>query len=313
MTRPTISRIARLAGLGARALATSAPARAWGPRATAVELSYDTAVPRAPSAPGHAMVICHGLFGSKANWRGLATRFADNLGMTVYTLDLRNHGRSPHATPHTSQAMAEDIAAFIGSQSASRIHLVGHSMGAKAVMALALNAELNAKLHTLTAVDMAPASEPIEPQYKGYAEAMMAIAAAGVSKRAEADAMLAPYEPVASTRQFLLTNAVSVKRADGKTVLGFRVNLPVLHDAIDGLGEFMYDASEPSHPTWDGPTLFLYGRNADYVRDDNLPAARAFFPRLEAVGVDAGHWVHADQPDETVRVISQFVKAHLES
>jgi pimeloyl-ACP methyl ester carboxylesterase len=140
--------------------------------------------------------------------------------------------------------MAEDIAQFIASQSATRIHLVGHSMGAKAVMALALNHELNGKLHSLTAVDMAPTSEPIEPQYKGYAEAMARIAAAGVAKRAEADAMLAPYEPVPSTRQFLLTNAVNVKR-DGKNVLGFRVNLPVLHDAIDGLGEFMYDSQVP--------------------------------------------------------------------
>ncbi|TXT07335.1 hypothetical protein VHUM_03055 [Vanrija humicola] len=258
------------------------------------------------------MVVCHGLFGSKANWRGLATRLADTLGIPVHTLDLRNHGRSPHATPHTSQAMAEDIAAFISSQTAQRVHLVGHSMGAKASLALALNPALNARLATLTAVDMAPTSEPIEPQYKAYAERMMAIAAAGVAKRAEADAMLAPVEPVPSTRQFLLTNAVSVKDADGKSVLGFRVNLPVLHDAIDTLGEFMYDAAEADHPTWDGPTLFLYGRNADYVREDNLPAARAFFPRLEAVGVDAGHWVHAEQPDETVRIIAEFVKGHLE-
>ncbi|KAL1412217.1 hypothetical protein Q8F55_003228 [Vanrija albida] len=293
-----------------RALASSAPARAWGPSVEPVPLSYDTAVPRDPRAAGNAMVIAHGLFGSKANWRGLATRLADALGIPVHTLDLRNHGRSPHASPHTSQALAADIGAFLQQQSAPRVHLVGHSMGAKAAMALALNPELNGKLATLTAVDMAPTSEPIEPQYKGYAEGMMAIAAAGVAKRAEADALLAPYEPEASTRQFLLTNAVSVKR-DGKSVLDFRVNLPVLRDAIDTLGEFMFDAEDPAHPTWDGPTLLLYGRNADYVREDNLPAARAFFPNMRAVPLDAGHWVHADQPDETVRAIAAFVGQHL--
>ncbi|RSH90311.1 hypothetical protein EHS25_001645 [Saitozyma podzolica] len=130
-----------------------------------VELAYDLIEPVELRWSDQSMVVCHGLFGSKANWRGQARRLANLLGIPIYTVDMRNHGRSPHATPHTPLAMAHDVAAFLARRGLmSGVHLVGHSMGAKMAMTLALDQRLNLALRSLTVVDMAPSTEPIEPQ-----------------------------------------------------------------------------------------------------------------------------------------------------
>lgn len=150
-------------------------------------------------------------------------------------------------------------------------------------------------------------------RYNGYATAMMKIAAGDVHSRADADAILAPYESDPSVRQFLLTNAVQVRGAYGRKHLGFRVNLPLLAQAIPHLGEFPYTPPPPVTPTsprWTGPALFIKGEHADYLDAENIPIARRFFPNMELVTLDAGHWVHADRPDETVESIVEFVKRH---
>lgn len=140
---------------------------------------------------------------------------------------------------------------------------------------------------------------------------MQEIAAAKVQTRAEADELLKPYEAVPATRQFLLTNAITVRGPYGRKHVGFRVNLPLLADAINRLGEFPYTPPPPVSPTspqWTGPVLFIKGAHAAYIRPDNIGVARRFFPRMELVTLDAGHWVHADRPDETVESIVRFVQ-----
>lgn len=113
------------ARIAPRRSASSASAETTVP----VELSFDVVQPVQTTASEQSLVICHGLFGSKQNWRSLAKAFAQRLGMPVYTLDLRNHGNSPHAEPHTYAAMAADIGAFFDKQGLkSGVNLVGHSM-----------------------------------------------------------------------------------------------------------------------------------------------------------------------------------------
>ncbi|GFZ49202.1 hypothetical protein JCM24511_06952 [Saitozyma sp. JCM 24511] len=213
--------------------------------------------------------------------------------------------------------MAHDVAAFLARRSLrSGVHLVGHSMGAKMAMALALDHRLNLALRSLTVVDMAPTTEPIEPQYADYARGMMEIEASKVATMREADAILQKYESTAATRQFLLTNAVNVRDPSGVDPphLRFRCALPILAEGIATLGDFPHETSDvdplaaPS-VCWAGPTLFLRGGKSDYLTPRNIPAAQHFFPRSKISTIPrAGHWVHADAPEETTKSISNFVR-----
>lgn len=113
-----------------------------------------------------ALVICHGLFGSKQNWRSLAKSMAKAFGVTVYTLDMRNHGSSPHCEEMTYSDMADDVKTFLQEQKLSNVALVGHSMGGKVAMTVALDPALPKNtLSHLVSVDMSPAEGAISPEF----------------------------------------------------------------------------------------------------------------------------------------------------
>ncbi|GMK59757.1 hypothetical protein CspeluHIS016_0803630 [Cutaneotrichosporon spelunceum] len=290
------------AGLSARARASSTSANVWDVQP--VELGFDVHEPETRGPKSGCMVICHGLLGSKANWRGLARRFARELNMPVYTLDLRNHGRSPHAEPHTYPALAVDVAHFLAQHGLEDVNLLGHSMGGKTVMALALNERLNRPLKTLISVDIAPTNGEIEPQYDGYLRGMKEVEAARVPSRKEADKLMKPYEPDVGVRQFILTNAVM---EHGHVC--FRVGIDTLSSATKGLGTFPNHVTDGKpDATWGGPTLFVRGSRSDYVLDRDLQDANKFFPNLQVVTLDAGHWVHAEKPQETGDAVIEFVR-----
>nr|ODN85214.1 mitochondrial protein [Cryptococcus depauperatus CBS 7841] len=277
-----------------------------------VELAYDAVEPSNPSpeAKDQSLVICHGLFGSKQNWRSLAKAFASKLGMPIYTLDLRNHGQSPHASPHTYTAMAADIHHFLESHKlTSGVNLLGHSMGGKAVMALALNKDLNEALRSLICIDMSPAKGKMSPEFAAYTEAMMEIERAQVKTKHEADLILQKTEPVLAIRQFLLTNTRHSHRGDSHLV--FRIPLSLIADAISQIGDFPYSPPppiSPNSPQWEGPALFLKGEHSRYLNKHTIPVAEKYFPNMKLEVLDAGHWVHAEKPQETVDLIQAFVK-----
>ncbi|WVF66897.1 hypothetical protein IAT40_001640 [Kwoniella sp. CBS 6097] len=276
-----------------------------------IEMAYDVVEPTEYTAKGQSLVICHGLFGSKQNWRSLAKLFATKLGMPVYTLDLRNHGVSPHAEPHTYSAMAQDIAHFLSKRNLqSGVNLMGHSMGGKAVMAFALNESLNKPLRSLISVDMSPAIGKISPEFAAYTSSMMDVEKARVKTKHEADAILKAVEPSLPTRQFLLTNTRQTHGADPSLV--FRIPLQLLTDAIPHIGDFPYSPPPPVSPTspiWEGPTLFLKGAQSKYINRKNIPVAEAFFPKMKLETLDTEHWVHAERPNETVELVRKFVQA----
>lgn len=226
-----------------------------------VQLAYEVVEPPNPfsEAVGQSLVICHGLFGSKQNWRSLAKAFAVKLGMPVYTLDLRNHGQSPHASPHSYSAMAADIHHFLVSHKlTSGVNLLGHSMGGKAAMALALNSDLNSPLRSLISVDMSPAKGKISPEFASYINAMMDIERARVKTKQEADVILQKTEPVLAIRQFLLTNTRLSKSPSPH--LTFRIPLSLLSAAIPQIGDFPYSPPPPvssESPQWNGPVLLI--------------------------------------------------------
>ncbi|CAD6564921.1 MAG: hypothetical protein TREMPRED_000399 [Tremellales sp. Tagirdzhanova-0007] len=187
--------------------------------------------------------------------------------MPVYTLDLRNHGSSPHAEPHTYEAMAGDLACFFRSQKlSSGINLLGHSMGGKVVMAFALDEDMRSPLRSLISVDMSPAVGKISREFLEYTQAMLKIEQARVKTKAEADKILQEVEPNLSTRQFLLTNTKTSLGTDSH--LTFRIPLSLLSASIPSIGNFPYTAPPPitpKSPQWCGPTLFIKGERSRYL------------------------------------------------
>ncbi|KAI0314313.1 Alpha/Beta hydrolase protein [Amylostereum chailletii] len=252
-------------------------------RATPVLLEYDLVRPQDDSEINKPLVILHGLFGMKRNWLSLSKAFARDLQRPVYSLDLRNHGNSPHAKPMNYEAMAIDVLEFCASRSLTNVSLLGHSMGGKVAMAVALSPDLPPNLlNHLIVADIAPARADLSPEFKGYVEAMQKIEEGQVSSRKDAQDILTPYEHDAMTRAFLLTNLDTQAKP-----LRFRVPLDIIGPAIRDMGWFPY---APGERTWDGKTLFVKGNKSRYINKSNLPIMKQFFPNMALETLDTGHW-----------------------
>ncbi|KAF4459365.1 alpha beta fold family [Fusarium albosuccineum] len=256
-------------------------------------LVYDLHEPPRPKTNDRRkapILFLHGLFGSKKNNRGISKALARDLGRYVYALDLRNHGESPHSTRHDYVAMAQDVAEFIQGHGLSETTLIGHSMGAKTSMALALRSpELVADI---VAVDNAPVDVTLGRDFAEYIRGMKKIQDAKVTRQSEADEILAEYEESLPIRQFLLGN---LYQPPGEKARKFRIPLDILGKSLDNLGDFPY--KDPNEIRFEKPALFVRGTKSKYVPDELIPLIGQFFPRFRLVDVDAGHWLISEQPE----------------
>lgn len=243
---------------------------------------------------GTPLLILHGLFGSARNWATIARRLSD--AHRVFSLDLRNHGNSPWADRQAYPEMAEDLRAFIVGRGLAPAAVLGHSMGGKAAMWLAL--EHPETIDRLVVVDMAPVA--YSHTQLDYVRAMQAVDMAGVTRRADVDAALVPAVPEPGVRAFLLQNLV---QEDGRWA--WRVNLDVIARDMADIMDFPLP---PGARPFAKPALFLAGGQSDYVRPEHHDRIRALFPNavLEAVP-DVGHWVHAERPDLVVERVARFL------
>ncbi|KAH9925480.1 alpha/beta-hydrolase [Amylocystis lapponica] len=291
---PNLSHLAR----------TNQPFRQASSASSPVPLAYDKLVPPDGNETEQPLVIIHGLFGSKRNWGSLSKAFLRDLHRPVYCLDLRNHGASPHADIMNYSVMAEDVLRFCQNHSLENVSLLGHSMGGKVAMSLALSPEVPQDLlaHLIVA-DIAPTRGRLSPEFESYVEAMLKIEAQGVSSRREAQQILKPYEKDPMVRAFLLTNLV--ESPDGP--LRFRIPVHTIGASMGELGAFPY---APGERAWAGDTLFIKGSKSRYISDRALPAARQFFPHMQLETLDAGHWVHAERPNEFLTLVTDFIKNH---
>jgi len=241
-----------------------------------------------------SIVIAHGLFGSSSNWRGIAKNLATT--HEVYALDMRNHGQSPWDDDHSYAAMAADIGEFIQRQIANPAIVVGHSMGGKATMTLALSqSEL---VRGAVIVDIAPVA--YAHTHDGFVEAMKAVDTQNLTSRKEADAALTASIGEAAVRQFLLQNLVSTSPG-----YRWRINLDVLDQGMDQLTDFAVDANAK----FSGEALFIYGALSDYVTASSHPAIARHFPAHTLLEVgEAGHWVHAEQAPTVIDAIRRFAE-----
>ena len=248
---------------------------------------------------GRPLVILHGLFGTLDNWQTLARRWATEAGLRVISVDLRNHGRSFHSPEHSYALMVADVLAlFDHLRLGPDTTVLGHSMGGKVAMRLALDHP--DRLARLIVIDIAPRHSDMRHQDDVLA-GLHAVNLASLTSRQEADAALAPHIRNVGTRQFLLKN---LYRTEDNS-FAWRINLDVLAAQLPAIGE----ATDGGAP-FAKPALFIRGGNSDYISaEDKLHAIPALFPNSEVATVlDAGHWVHAEKPEEIYAMVRAFAQ-----
>ncbi len=244
---------------------------------------------------GPPLLILHGLLGSLDNWLPVAQQLAPHF--QVFRLDLRNHGRSPQATEFNYEVMTADLAEFIRDQNLNSVHLLGHSMGGKVAMRFAQRHP--DAVTKLVVVDMSPREYP--PRYDGLLDALLALDLSMFRHRSEVDMALAAAVPDKAIRQFLLKNL----GRDAAGALNWKANLAAIRANYHRVR-----AALPTIPAYRGPTLFVRGGKSDYIRDEDLVLIRQRFPpAIVQTIVGAGHWVHAEAPDEFLRVTTKFLLA----
>ncbi|MGI8523423.1 MAG: alpha/beta fold hydrolase [Nocardioides sp.] len=245
---------------------------------------------------GSPIVFCHGLFGQGRNW----TQIGKELGADhrVLLVDLPHHGRSPWTDDFDYLAMADEVAGLLTAD--DPVTLVGHSMGGKAAMILALRHP--ALVARLVVVDTSPVAYQHLREFSRYVEAMRGLDLTALRTRADADAAMSEAVPDATIRGFLLQNL----RRDGDS-WRWQMNLSVLGDRLAELGDWPEDRLAGSAP-YDGPVLWIGGADSDYVRDEYAPAMQRWFPHHRRVTIKgAGHWVHSEQPATFLEVLRRFV------
>lgn len=255
----------------------------------AVELSF------AETGSGPSLVILHGLFGSKRNWASIARLLGRH--HRVLTLDLRNHGDSPWDARHDYPAIAEDVAEVIRTVAGGTATVIGHSMGGKAAMLLAL--EYPALVERLVVVDIAPATS--RGTSIDVLHAMRAVPLATCTRRTDVVTALESRILDPGIRAFL-AQSVTV----GPDGLAWSVNLDAIERHFDAIRGF---PDIPSGRTYDGPVLFITGGRSVYVEPEHWPVITRLFPRARRdVFEEAGHWVHADAPARFVEAVDRFLE-----
>jgi len=230
----------------------------------------------APDAP--ALVLVHGLYGSGRNWGVIAKRLSDRF--RVYTVDLRNHGSSPWRDTHSYEDLAEDLADFIA-HIGGPVRIMGHSMGGKAVMTLALSRP--ALVSSMVVADIAPVT--YAHSQLPFIHAMKAVDLSAVERRSDAEAQLAAQGVEPALCSFF-TQSLDVAEKRWRLNLDtLEAEMPKIMSIPDLTGQF------------DGATLFLSGAQSDYVTAEHRPQIRSLFPNARFAKLkEAGHWLHADQP-----------------
>ncbi|RUS85735.1 hypothetical protein EGW08_006529 [Elysia chlorotica] len=267
-----------------------------------IELSY-TAYPdleHTVDPKKTPLLFAHGLFGAKGNLHSVSKHLSND-GRKVITYDARNHGDSDHSSEFNFLCLADDLSDLIEDLGLSEPFVMGHSMGGKTAMTLALTKP--EKLKALVVADIAPGKSPGVGKLLDYAKAMKSVeipkdATLSFARR-QAKLQLSKHVPNEMILNFLLTN---LKVADDGQIM-WRVNFDPFINNFHVIQDF--PVAEGS--TFSKPTLFVFGENSDHYRSEGMDKIKTFFPESEIVAIkDAGHFVHADKPIEFVRVVQDF-------
>ncbi len=251
--------------------------------------------PEDPDTDRQTILILHGLFGSKRNWQSIARQLGEQC--QVFTLDLRNHGDSEHSDSMSYQDMVDDVFQFISDHSLGEVSVVGHSMGGKVAMQMAL--QHPEVIKRVVIIDIAPVK--YQHGFNDLIESLYALPLDQISSRQEADEHLQASVQPQSLRQFLLQN---LSKSD--TGFSWRINLNAIQSCINELMDFPADHN---HMQYQNPVLFLKGERSDYIKHKYERTIFKIFSRALFITVaDTGHWLHAENPDFVVEEIRKFIK-----
>jgi len=248
---------------------------------------------------GEPLIVLHGLLGSHQNLLPACRKFAGHFH--VFALDQRNHGQSPHDDEMNYQVMAQDVVEFMDAHQLNTAHVLGHSMGGKAAMQVALHHP--ARVKKLVVADMSP--RPAPPRFDKLLAALGGLPIERFKTRQEADQALAPQVSDASLRQFLLKNLVPNEQGGYRwrnNLAGITRNYPNLREAVQ------------SEIPFTGEACFVLGGDSDYVGEADKTEIYRLFPSAQFVTITgAGHWVHAAKPAEFAEAVLRFFTSSLAS
>ncbi|MFB9053345.1 alpha/beta fold hydrolase [Formosa undariae] len=244
---------------------------------------------------GTPFIILHGFLGMSDNWKTLGTKFSE-LNYQVHLLDQRNHGRSFHSDDFSYELLVEDLKSYCDANNLKDIVLLGHSMGGKTAMLFAT--KYPEYVSKLLVADISPRFYPVH--HDAILNGLGALDFAEIKSRGAADKELAQYVSDFGTRQFLLKNLYWVEKGQ----LGLRINVEALTENVSEVGEAL-----PIHAEFDGDTLFLRGDKSEYIALQDESIIKTHFPKATIVTIkNAGHWLHAENPEDFYNEVIRFIK-----
>ena len=242
---------------------------------------------------GDPVIILHGLFGMLDNWQTIAKKLAEDY--MVYIVDQRNHGRSPRMEAHNYGAMAEDLAAFMESKWIHSAHIIGHSMGGKTAMRMAM--DYPDIVESLTVIDISPTAST--RGHDAVFDALNSVDIDQLEKRSDAQKAMREHVQEEGVIQFLLKN-LTRKKEGGYT---WKMNLPIIEQDY----ERILDPIVCTAP-YEEACLFIKGGRSQHIVDTDLPLMKECFPNYQMKEIsEAGHWVHAEAPDLTLQMLREFL------
>jgi pimeloyl-ACP methyl ester carboxylesterase len=242
---------------------------------------------------GFPLILLHGFLGSSDNWRVMSRRLAEQV--CVYSLDLRNHGQSPHSSMMNYPEMAADVCEFLDAEGITAAHLLGHSMGGKVAMRFAT--EFSDRVEKLIVVDIA--ARAYAPIHRPILDALAALDLTAIRSFGAAEAALASAMSDTALRQFLVKNLA--RRDDGS--FRWKLGLAEISTNYNELAEAV-----PLAEPFTGRICFIRGGRSRYIQENDIPVLRSHFPNSEFHTVEgAGHWIHIDAPDEFLSLVKTFL------
>jgi pimeloyl-ACP methyl ester carboxylesterase len=260
---------------------------------------------------GSPFIIMHGLYGSSDNWLNIGKELSKKYH--VYLLDLRNHGNSPHSPNHNYQLMRDDLFNFMDQHQMKQAIIMGHSMGGKTAIYFSL--KYPEKVKKLIVIDISPFSYKMIDQHSpqtishlNILNALYNLDTKQIKTIKEADEQLAESISFKRVRQFLLKN---LKRDDeGKFY--WLLNINTLRNDLPRTMEGIDNEEDLQNSEFNKPTLFIKGKNSDYIKESEKSKIQSFFPNLFFESVEnAGHWVHAENKKEFMNRIHKFLESNL--
>jgi esterase len=251
---------------------------------------------------GPPLIILHGLYGSGDNWYSIGKALSNHF--EIFLVDLRNHGSSPHDPEMSNSVMTSDLIEFFSEREIEKACIIGHSMGGKVAMRFAL--QNPDKLSKLVIVDVAMRSYEGSENYdreaglhKRIIESLGRLNISNSKSRNEVDLELSTFIKQKTLRDFLLKNLK--RRTNGEFY--WSLNIESLKNNIFNILEGI----ESGDNTFNGPVMLIVGKQSDYVTIKDYVKFRQVFPHIRIEEVEAGHWVHAEQPEKTIELLTEFL------